>query len=474
MEHARLDSGLALVRISRKPASRPPDLTGPELVATFVPAESKAEAAARIYSVAGARPEALGPGSTERKSALVALADLFDVPLAHSTKHQLAAKIAHRLDVAWTPGCYSAGQTITLLGLNSLLEGALDKLRSRPAPTGALGAEGADADRFTPARSKIEAVNRLSGLVNGGPEDLGPGSKERKRVLINVASYVDETIDVRLPKIKLGEALAATLVTRWDSRCWSRGETITLTGLNRILEGLERSLGRTGAQATSWIRDPRNECKVLLAALARGLQERLWDGRSSVEEMRSAEFAHWRQMEWPGFYTEFKGLPTLLDLGGRRSEQRYANTLFDYSYGSTWDLKCHSDTSASMILNAADAVRARVDNGPLGFLIVEGLPEYDESGGFDEWHRAFTREGARPRSTQSNSARSRRRKKAFYVRRFLGLVVENRQELASLVLNGTLTDSPQGRQPGGASRGNKYHLNLTRAARANVLIAFDA
>ena len=40
---------------------------------------------------------------------------------------------------------------------------------------------------FVPARNKLEVVARISNLTNSGPEYLGPGSKERRSVLFNLA-----------------------------------------------------------------------------------------------------------------------------------------------------------------------------------------------------------------------------------------------------------------------------------------------
>ena len=51
---------------------------------------------------------------------------------------------------------------------------------------------------FKPAVSKIEAVNRISVLTGSGVEDLGPGSKERKRVLINLARVVAPFLEIGL------------------------------------------------------------------------------------------------------------------------------------------------------------------------------------------------------------------------------------------------------------------------------------
>ena len=87
-------------------------------------AQSKSEATARMYRLAGEPVEPLGPGSKEKRSALEALGraiglDLVNVP----TKVACGDRIASRLDVSWDTSCYSAGDTITLTGMNRLLDG---------------------------------------------------------------------------------------------------------------------------------------------------------------------------------------------------------------------------------------------------------------------------------------------------------------------------------------------------------------
>ncbi len=44
-----------------------------------------------------------------------------------------------------------------------------------------------------------------------------------------------------------------------------------------------------------------------------------WDGRSSILEMKKADYPHWRQMEWIGFYFQFlceKDLSGLMEIPG--------------------------------------------------------------------------------------------------------------------------------------------------------------
>src|SRR5207253_1517292 len=90
------------------------------------------------------------------------------------TSDVMGAKIAEALGVEWHPSRYLTRHTVNLDGLNALLEGATDaydagSLRRlaemRPDLLG-----GPDWAAFVPARSKIEAVNRISALTNSGPE----------------------------------------------------------------------------------------------------------------------------------------------------------------------------------------------------------------------------------------------------------------------------------------------------------------
>lgn len=99
---------------------------------------SKAEATARMYQLAGEQVQPLGPGSKEKRSALEALGrvvglDLSEVP----SKTECGRRIASSVDIMWGPECYSAGDTITSVGLNRLLdatEGKKLEPQSRPSP----------------------------------------------------------------------------------------------------------------------------------------------------------------------------------------------------------------------------------------------------------------------------------------------------------------------------------------------------
>lgn len=345
---------------------------------TFSPAESKAEAVARIYSLAGATPEPLGPGSKERKSVLVRLADALDLPVdVAATKPALGSQIASALGTTWDDRCYSAGATITLVGLNRLLEAAtarlaLEATRIRPTLPRLL----AGWDDFVPARSKLEAVNRISALTESGPQVLGRGSKERKSVLANAVIGLRLQLRLSVTKSRLGAALAHALDVPWDHTCYSTGETITLDGLNVVLAGMERALGVLGSKRR--FPTAAHEAEALVAVLAEAVPDH-WDGRQAVIEMRDAEFSQWRQTEWPGFYFEFKGIPAMVDAFGGGPRQVGA-VRFDYALEHLWDLKCHANSARSLApLNDQASMLAAIAEGALGLIVLSGDRSIDLS-----------------------------------------------------------------------------------------------
>ena len=95
-------------------------------MAAYTSAPDKASAVERIYTLAGVEPEPLGPGSKEKISALVALAKSLSLDVsALSGKARIGESIAQYLGVKWDAACHSIGDTITLVGLNRLLDAAV-------------------------------------------------------------------------------------------------------------------------------------------------------------------------------------------------------------------------------------------------------------------------------------------------------------------------------------------------------------
>lgn len=96
---------------------------------------SKAELVNRLYELAGLDPEPLGPGSKEKKSALVAAGTAVGLDLSgHAGKVECGRLVAERVGIEWGPECYSAGDTITGTGLERLVEGVEALLMNHPRP----------------------------------------------------------------------------------------------------------------------------------------------------------------------------------------------------------------------------------------------------------------------------------------------------------------------------------------------------
>lgn len=431
----------------------------------FLPAGSKAEAVARLYALAGAAPEPLGPGSTEKKSVLVAVARSLNLVVdTGATKPILGSQIARSLGAEWTPRAWSSGSTITLHGLNTLLEAVTFDLHQRAVRSAieeAL-AEELGIGGFRPARSKLEAVNRISALTRSGPQSLGPGSKERKSVLVNLATGLRLDVDTGLNKPELGSALAGRLGVAWSPRAWSAGHTITLVGLNALLAGGERRLGLLGQGPADAFATPREEAEALLAVLADAI-DTTWDGRRCVEAMRDAEYRNWRQTEWFGWYFEYVGITALVNAFGG-SPRRVLNTSFDYALRSTWDLKAHSSGGENAaILNDLDAIDTCLDEpGGLGFIVLTGNPDYSDSAAFDAWHRSQRGGGlAHDRSRTLKSGFEPLRLDAYHLQDAATLEAARERHEFSVMA--------QGHQPDGSPRKPKLKIRFDRANASGAL-----
>lgn len=431
----------------------------------FVPAQDKLEAVTRIAQLTGASPEKLGPGSKERRSALTGLATGLGLAVESAqTKPLLARGITEQLGGAWGSDCESTGNTITLVGLNRLLQSAEAEVERRRRAR-------AERDDFVPARSKLEAVTRLASLTGAPEQDLGPGSKERKSVLTNLVSDLGLDVQPSASKHELGRQIAASLNTTWDSACQSRGQTLTITGLNRILRAASARL-----RTTRRFRSAGEEGSALARTLSQALKRHL-DGCTSIAEMRAAEHRQWAQDEWLGFYFEFLGLPALLNAysGG---PIKVDNTVFDYALDAVWDLKAHAlldsrgGRSNTAPLNDAGAMESCLASGrSLGFLILSGEFTYDR-GEFRQWQRdqrTAAGKGAARRVAQPRAKRAS--KPSFTAIRVDALVIPDASALERALDERIFTAMKQGRQTSGAPRRPKYSVNLKRASAAGLVVA---
>lgn len=456
----------------------------------FIPAESTTEAIARIFGLTGARFHSRG-----EKRALVALRDALDLDVdIVRTNAVLGERIAARLDIEWEPARHTERHKVNLPGLNVLLEGATDAFHAgalaRVAEEPPAGLTGPGWSTFRPAVSKIEAVTRLARLTDSPEEWLGPGSKEHKSVLVNLADRLlpDAELD-RTSKTRMARDIASELDVPWTPTCYSTGETISLEGLNTLLAGVERRLGRLGTTAADLLASPEAEGAALAAALYDGWKAEPWDGRSCVEWLADSGARGANENEWQGWYFEARGrqlLSAAFPPSGTPPRVRFGNTTFDYSLNHVWDLKAHTDAqvestgvtrrrSGTLILNDERAVRECVETQGLGFLVLGGRAEMDLDGSFVAWHRDFkARQGKKV--APSNSGRSRTRKRTFSPLHVESFWIDSTPALDAAVASGSLTVAPVGRQPpkevggSGNSRADKFHLRLA-AARDELRVA---
>jgi hypothetical protein len=96
---------------------------------------------------------------------------------------------------------------------------------------------------YQSASSKATAVRRMYALAGQEAEPLGPGSKEKKSALVALGRAVGLDLGNTAGKIECGRQIAAQVGVRWADDCYSRGDTVTLTGLNRLVEGAVTFLG---------------------------------------------------------------------------------------------------------------------------------------------------------------------------------------------------------------------------------------
>ena len=406
-------------------------------VVDFSPALSVSEACSRIFSLTGASEQT----ARGEKRAIVALRDALSLDIDTTrTNADMGLRIAESLDIAWKPD-YETRTKVNLLGLNALLKGAFEAYQEGAlkdlASNKPIGLVGSHWQKFQPANSKIEAVNRISELTGSGPERLGPGSKEHKRVLTNLALGLAPHIDINLSKTKLGAALSAEFGVPWNATCESTGETISLQGLNTLLAGAERKLNVLGEKQTVLFRTPQQEGIMLTNTLIQGWQTQKmpdghrrvnWDARRTIKWMMENEITNGPfQNEWQGFYWETKGRQ-LLNAAFKPSPEppqtRFGNTEFDYCLNFVWDLKAHTKSwcgpngdhikngTTGAILNDVEAMDACVIKQGLGFLMVSGIAVADTDGSFVRWHRELKAKNGKKVSS-SNSGKSRVRKSAF-------------------------------------------------------------
>lgn len=319
---------------------------------------------------------------------------------------------------------------------------------------------------FIEARNKLEVVARISNLTNSGPETLGPGSKERKSVVVNLALGLGLNIDESETKQKIAAKIAESFGYEWLSAYESVGQTLTLRGLNTLLKGATKHFSLIESGIKSLIELNLDQELEMISKVVVEKTPRHMKGVEAILEMKEAEFSQWRATEWQGFYFEFKVRPELINaLGG--GPKKIGTTSFDYALQRTWDMKVHSSMTKNgkksgsiCLLNDALSMDQAADEGGIGLIILSGIPKYDWD--FTRWHKKF-RSG-------SDEGPKKPLKKEFESERIDFIFIPTLERLQKALSHGELSYFKQGHQPTGELRKIKYSLNLKKALDSDLHI----
>lgn len=211
------------------------------------------------------------------------------------------------------------------------------------------------------------------------------------------------------------------------------------------------------------------EANQLLDVVVRNLPQRV-DGKDAILELKQRNY-HWRQMEWIGWYFEYRIFTILSESIGGTTGPAYGNTTFDYKRQFVWDLKAHpkytnkGTPNEPIILNDREAIEKCVtENSGLGFIVVNGSAEFDESGEFKTWHDALKGgTSAYEHERIRRGAKSRKRKIVFKIDSVDAFFIKSQQVLDMGIENGWLQFFQQGmRNADGSPRRAKYALRTDR------------
>ncbi|WP_062516820.1 GmrSD restriction endonuclease domain-containing protein [Demequina gelatinilytica] len=91
---------------------------------------------------------------------------------------------------------------------------------------------------YSSARDKAHAVARMYYLGGSQSEPLGPGSKEKRSAIEALGTAVGLELRHVPGKVECCRAIAEEMRVEWDDRCWSSGDTVTLRGLNLLVDAV--------------------------------------------------------------------------------------------------------------------------------------------------------------------------------------------------------------------------------------------
>lgn len=207
------------------------------------------------------------------------------------------------------------------------------------------------------------------------------------------------------------------------------------------------------------------EAKSIRHTLQKNISS-IWDGKESILELKEVDY-QWRQMEWIGFYFEYKAFATLKKNLDGQVGPRIGSTLFDYRRTFVWDFKSHPINSSSnwVITNDCEAVNICIEKyDGTGLIIAMGEAEYnDEDGSFRHWHSVL-KGGPSDyvKKRKKRGASSRRRKTRFAVLDYLIIFLESKEDIERAIDEGWLSGDAQvgWRNADGSPRRAKYKIKV--------------
>ena len=220
------------------------------------------------------------------------------------------------------------------------------------------------------------------------------------------------------------------------------------------------------------------EAEDITSTLVTNLPEYI-DGKDAILELKEADY-HWRQMEWIGWYCEYKIFTILSKTLGGYFGPSYGNTTFDYKRQFVWDFKAHPKytskgaSNKTMILNDQEAIEACVaENRGLGFIVIEGEAKFDKSGEFKAWHDLLKGKMSEyERKRIKRGAKSRTRKVAFEIDNIDAYFIKNQSVLDTGIKDGWLKPFQEGmRNADGSPRRAKYALKIDTVPRSLKVIS---
>jgi hypothetical protein len=212
--------------------------------------------------------------------------------------------------------------------------------------------------------------------------------------------------------------------------------------------------------------DEKIPAQAIAQVLAKGVPQ-YWDGKACVEELRAVDY-NWRQMEWIGWWFEYRALKILRSVGAS-SGPTLGSVAFDCRLDGVWDFKTHPKKGKGTnyaYLNDEDAVNNCLSScGHVGWLIAVGQAVYDTDGEFKKWHdRLKGSVSAYVRQGQAIGRRSRLRKAAFQLEEIVWIEFRSAADLNSALAARVLQRGLQAGQQNsdGSARNPKYGFSYMR------------